>query len=148
MQQEDTNQQTASPHATAKPAKGSKKWWIAAAVVLIVIAVVTGIVWAVKITEDNGSKETADVANVEIQLREGFSPGTIRIKEGQTVVFTNNDTTAHGIAAIGEAPDGFGIDEQLNNGESYSYTFETAGTYTYNDPENPLSSNGVIIVEG
>ncbi len=147
MQQENMNQQQAAGHATQAPKKPKQSLWIAAAVVLVVVAVVTGIVWAVKITENNESEESAAVANVEIQSREGFSPGTIRIKEGQTVVFTNNDTVAHSIAAIGETPDGFGLDEQLNNGESYSYTFETAGTYTYNDPENPLSSNGVIIVE-
>jgi plastocyanin len=56
-----------------------------------------------------------------------FNPGTITIKVGQTVTWTNNDSASHNV----KADDGSFASSTLGNGASFSYTFNTAGTYTY-----------------
>jgi len=56
-----------------------------------------------------------------------FNPGTITIKVGQTVTWTNQDSASHNV----KADDGSFGSSTLGNGASFSYTFNTAGTFTY-----------------
>jgi plastocyanin len=57
-----------------------------------------------------------------------FSPASITVKKGTTVTWTNNDTTAHTATS-----DNVGIFDSgtLENGKTYSHTFDTAGTFKY-----------------
>ena len=54
-----------------------------------------------------------------------FSPGTVTIQEGDSVTWTNADSTAH--TATG---DGFDT-ESLDPGQSSTIAFATAGTFAY-----------------
>lgn len=81
----------------------------------------------------------------------GFAPQTLLIKKGTRVTWTNNDTRPHQIMTDphplhsllpklkGENP--------INKGFSYSFVFNTKGTFTYHDEINPLKLKGTIIVE-
>jgi plastocyanin len=69
-----------------------------------------------------------------------FQPATLTITSGTTVTWINQDPVAHNIAIAGtESP-------RLNKGDSWSYTFDTAGTFDYICGLHP-SMKGQIIVE-
>lgn len=57
-----------------------------------------------------------------------FSPACVSVATGTTVTFTNEDSVAH--TATASSSGGFDSGD-LNNGQSYSKTFTTAGTYNY-----------------
>ena len=73
-----------------------------------------------------------------------FNPGTITIKTGETVVWTNNDGAPHTVTAT-SGPEMFDSGT-LSKGQTFSQTFTTPGTYEYKCSIHP-SMQGTIIVE-
>mgnify|MGYP001573859328 CR=1 FL=1 len=69
-----------------------------------------------------------------------FAPETLIIKKGATVTWTNNDSAPHQIKS-----DTFNS-ERLSNGQSFSFTFNDAGSFDYICSLHP-SMTGKIIVE-
>ena len=73
-----------------------------------------------------------------------FMPATTEIKVGTTLTWTNDETISHTVTSgdptgidksttlrSGEKPDGM-FDKQLaKKGDSFSFTFDKAGTYPY-----------------
>jgi plastocyanin len=81
--------------------------------------------------------------------RSGYSPTSVTIAVGDTVVFTNSDTVAHtvrfnpttGISCSRAIP------LVLQPGQSASCTFSSAGTVNFSDPANKGKSfRGTIVV--
>lgn len=84
---------------------------------------------------------------------------TVSIQVGETVRWTNNDAVAHtvdsGEGSFGD--DGDGVPEgatsvlasgNMGPGDSYEFTFETAGTWTYYCELHPgIMINATVIVE-
>ena len=79
---------------------------------------------------------------VEISDERPFTPGNLSITAGTTVVFKNTSTTPQTVTAdpqsknegtLVKLPDGAEALESgvLYPGETYTYTFETPGTYVY-----------------
>ncbi len=69
-----------------------------------------------------------------------FSPAELNINAGETVVWVNNDSVSHDISGSGfKSP-------LMSNGQSYSFTFSTAGTFDYICSIHP-SMKGKIIVK-
>jgi amicyanin len=58
-----------------------------------------------------------------------YSPATLTVKVGDTVTWTNHDSAPHDVT-ITEGPEKF-KSPTLKKGESFSYTFEKAGKYSY-----------------
>jgi len=56
-----------------------------------------------------------------------FDPASIEVPVGTTVTWTNQDSAAH----TATADDGSFQSGKLDQGQSYSFTFDTPGTYTY-----------------
>jgi plastocyanin len=57
-----------------------------------------------------------------------FSPTSITVKVGTAVTWTNNDTTQHTVTIdSGDGPHS----QPLNKGDTYTFTFNTAGTFSY-----------------
>lgn len=69
-----------------------------------------------------------------------YSPATITVKAGDTVTWTNQGNVPHTVT--GESFDS-GI---LQKGASFTYTFETAGTFSYICTLHP-SMKGTLVVE-
>jgi plastocyanin len=63
---------------------------------------------------------------------------------GTVVTWTNSDVVAH--TATATNPQGAFNSGNLNTGQSYSFTFDTAGTYDYFCSYHPFMK-GTIIVE-
>jgi plastocyanin len=79
-----------------------------------------------------------------------FDPPTLTVGVGTTVTWVNNDETAHMIrtddfGTQGKSQVGQFTSDPLNPGESFSHTFDAAGTFGYGDPlQNYMSATIVV----
>lgn len=78
---------------------------------------------------------------------DGLVPATVTIEKGQEVTITNADTAAHRLTADQSQLPNFDSVDMLNQGDSYTYTFEQSGTYHYYDPSNPTVFIGTVTVK-
>jgi amicyanin len=70
-----------------------------------------------------------------------FSPATITVKAGSTVVWTNDDSIQHDITFDG----GDIASNDLNHNDTFSHTFPTAGTFHYICSIHPFMHGTVIV---
>lgn len=69
-----------------------------------------------------------------------FTPRSITVKAGDTVTWTNRDTTTHTVSGTDF------VSGQIAPGQSYSHKFGTAGTYQYVCTIHP-SMEGIVVVQ-
>jgi plastocyanin len=93
-------------------------------------------------TDPGTTESTAETDAVEI-TDFAFSPATIKVKKGTTVKWTNKDSVAHTVTAkdTSKGPDS----ELLDQGESYSFTFNEVGTFEYFCKPHPNMQAKVIV---
>jgi plastocyanin len=72
-----------------------------------------------------------------------FSPATITVKVGTTVTWTNRDQDAHTVTAS----KGPFKSKTLNTGDTYSYTFTTAGSFDYLCAIHPFMTAKVVVTK-
>jgi amicyanin len=75
-----------------------------------------------------------------------FSPMVIKIKVGQTVTWTNEDQVHHTVTAdtiSADAPNG----PLIGQGQTYSFTFKKAGTYTFHCMPHPYMHGTVVVTD-
>ncbi len=90
---------------------------------------------AMAVEEETGGNEASEepaamtsAAAVDI-VDFAYNPPKIEVAVGDSVTWTNSDSSPH---TATQRPAGSGFQSgTLNQGESYSYTFETAGTFDY-----------------
>lgn len=70
----------------------------------------------------------------------------VTVKKGTTVTWINQDDAAHDITADQESPDA-PMSELLAKGESYSFTFDKVGEYSYYCTPHPYMTGKVTVVE-
>ena len=95
----------------------------------------------------SSSQATADAqstATNAVSLQNfAFLPASITVKAGTKVTWTNQDDVNHSVindmSGTGPASSLFGRDA------TYSYTFTTAGTYTYHCQPHPYMHGTVIV---
>lgn len=93
--------------------------------------------------EETPELPIGDGENVEVVIENNaYSPETVDISTGDTVRWTNLDSTTHTVTGTGT---NFGS-ENLNQGDSYEFLFTDPGTYEYYCRIHP-SMNGTVIVE-
>jgi plastocyanin len=73
----------------------------------------------------------------------GFSPPAVTIQNGDRVVWTNNDSSAHRIVA----DDGSFRSALLQPGVRYSHVFRNVGTFPYHDGVE-TAKRGTVVVTG
>lgn len=100
-------------------------------------------------TQQN-SAQTATVTSeanaLAIEIKDfAFTPATIKIKAGTTVTWTNKDSVQHNVVADKESSDA-PKSELLAKDESYEFTFNKPGTYSYHCSPHP-NMKGTVIVE-
>lgn len=84
---------------------------------------------------------TVDMFNFE------FTPKKVTIKKGTTVTWNQKDDTRHDVAPTMDYGDAFVPSKLMKKGESYSFTFNTAGTYTYICSPHPYMKGTIEVVE-
>jgi plastocyanin len=83
-------------------------------------------------------------ATISISIKStGFSPKTVTINQSDTVKWTNNDKVNHQLVAN----NGVFASPILKPGQTYSFTFNTAGTVNYHDALHPTLT-GKITIKG
>jgi plastocyanin len=87
------------------------------------------------------------VKNVYIRQR-AFDPDIITISPGTTVVWTNDDTVSHRVVHMPELPSDKELfySQSLSKGNTFSYTFQSAGRYYYTDPQYAGGRKSLVIV--
>jgi len=89
-------------------------------------------------SSESSSSNKVTIANFS------FSPANITVKKGTTVTWTNNDSVSHTVTAdSGNGPDS----ELLSNGQSYSFTFNDVGTFSYHCTPHPDMHGKVTVTE-
>ena len=90
----------------------------------------------------NVANASAAVATDAVHIKNfAFSPATITVKAGSTVVWTNDDGIQHDVTF-----DGGGIvSTALNHNDTFSHTFLAAGTYHYICSIHPFMHGTVIV---
>ncbi len=84
------------------------------------------------------------VTHVDIQ-NFAFQPANIQVQPGTTVTWTNRDTAPHTVAfSNGSGMQGSAV---LRQGDTFSYTFKTTGTFQYYCSVHPYMT-GVVTVTG
>jgi amicyanin len=99
-------------------------------------------------TTQTSSKNPEDnaVATQSVTISDfDFKPGTIKIKKGDTVTWTNKDVPSHTVTADVKSSDAPNSPE-IGQDETYSFTFKKVGTYTYHCSIHP-HMRGTVIVE-
>jgi plastocyanin len=88
---------------------------------------------------------TTPVAVKQVAITDfAFSPASITVKKGDTVTWTNNDSVEHTVTREGSTgPDSALFDE----GETFSYTFNTVGTFKYFCKPHPSMQGTVTVTE-
>lgn len=103
------------------------------------------------VTNQEQPKEAIQPAGTVTISANGFTPATIKVRQGQTVTWTNTDDKPHQPATdpypSTDPSSGFKSEEALGKNETYSFTFDKPGTYTYHDNLNPLKLKGTVVVE-
>jgi plastocyanin len=89
-----------------------------------------------------GAAAEAATRAVTIKIADfDFGPAVVTVPVGTAVTWTNNDDDAHSIVAndktFRSAP--------LDTGESYSFTFQAAGTYVYHCGLHPQMVGKVVV---
>ena len=74
-----------------------------------------------------------------------FSPAHLTVAPGTTVTWTNKDSVAHTVSSDANAwPDSGSI----NNGQTFSFTFKTAGTYKFHCAIHPYMMGTITVGSG
>jgi plastocyanin len=93
-------------------------------------------------TNQTESQTAPNTHNVEIN-NFAFFPSSLTIHPGETVTWTNKDSASHTVIS----DSGTEISSSsLSTGQTYSHTFNTAGTYTYHCSIHP-SMKATITVQ-
>lgn len=92
-------------------------------------------------TEGSSDDATVSIANFS------FGPDTLTVKAGTTVTWRNNEDAPHTVTA----DDGSFSSSTLGQGDSFSFTFDTPGTYDYHcqfhGGAGHTGMSGTIVVE-
>jgi plastocyanin len=126
-----------------------KKKWIVVCVLGLFVAAIAIVI--VRQAMQSGDLQptveiSSTVARVDLTPT-GYLPSSIKVKKGQQITFTNQDTKPHRLFADQDMLPGFDTVEFLNQGDAYTYIFVTSGTFKYYDPDAPKQFVGNISVE-
>lgn len=98
-------------------------------------------------TSANGNPQSSQAqssGSVTIQ-NFAFSPASLTVKKGTTVTWTNKDSAGHTV----QETDGQSgpMSGTLSNGQSYNFTFNTAGTFHYHCTIHPSMTGTVTVTD-
>lgn len=97
-------------------------------------------------TSTSPSADSNAVATTAVKIENYmFGPMTTKVKVGDTVTWTNMDAVHHNVVADQKTADGPN-GPLIGKGETYSFKFTKAGTYTFHCEPHPYM-HGTVVVE-
>lgn len=136
----------------------SRSKLVIVATTVVVVAVIVTVLFTLQGNKGTGSTSntaasTTAISSPQVDIgAKGFIPATISITVGQSVTWKNTDVNmkAHSVASDPYPTDnelpGLNSRESIKPGDTYSYVFSKAGTYSYHDNLNP-SFTGTVLVK-
>ena len=107
---------------------------------LLVIAVLLTLPFAA--LAQSSPAQPGQAAPVEVKIDNfSFSPGTVTVRVGSTVRWTNRDDIPHTVVSDNEILKS----KTLDTDEQYSYTFANPGTYDYFCSIHPKMTGRVVV---
>ena len=95
-------------------------------------------------TEPTGATTDTPAGAATVTIADfAFDPATIEVAVGDSITWTNDDSTAHTATVEGGGPD----TGSLAGGASGTLTFDEPGTYTYRCAFHPGSMQGEVVVQ-
>jgi plastocyanin len=100
------------------------------ALTLVALVLLSACGTAAAPSSPSASASAAGAATVDYQ---GFKaqPATLEVTKGTKVTWTNKDTTAHTVTSGTNRQSDGKFDGQIGAGETFSFTFNDAGTFEY-----------------
>lgn len=87
---------------------------------------------------------SAPVAGNAVNIAQfAFSPASLTVKVGTTVTWTNNDGEPHTVTSTNN--DGPLKSPAMKTGDTYTFTFTTAGTFNYLCTIHPFMTATVVV---
>jgi plastocyanin len=135
----------------------SRTLWFLVGALLVSILALGGIgVVIARMHTASGTANTVSAAQQPAALgithvlirNEAFQPAHLQVPVGTVVTWTNQDTVFHTVTIAHSVTSTQDIwaSGQLSSGESFSYTFMSRGTFTYNCSDHPFIMTGVVTV--
>ena len=122
-----------------KPSIGTPEAVVAASAALLLCGAVLG---ALQTRDDPGP---AAAAGTLVEIRDfQFGPEELTATVGDAVTWTNLDDATHTVRGDATAPS---MSDELDRGETYTFTFDAAGTYTYVCTIHPSMMGTVLVLE-
>jgi plastocyanin len=119
--------------------------WLWPTIIIAAVLVTVATIFVVRFLM---ARQVSAATNAQVSITSsGFNPATITVKRGESILWTNQDTKPHSVAADTSAGSNMTLDESLNPGDNLSTAFNQSGTYTYHDPAQPTALKGTVIVE-
>lgn len=89
----------------------------------------------------NTSNSSTNMPNMVTIQNFAFNPATTTVKAGTKVTWTNEDSTTHHVVS----DNGVFDSGALNNGQSYSFTFNKTGSYPYHCSIHPSMTGNIVV---
>jgi plastocyanin len=150
---QDQQQPVVSNHTGSSGHKKGPWLWVTLAALPILVIAGALIIWVSSGSNPTASKQAqqatdAQAAAITIDLTANAPrPAAVTIRKGQSVTWENQDDQPHRLTADQSLLPGFDSADVLAKGDTYTYTFESTGTFHYYDPLNPTTYNGTVVVE-
>ncbi len=141
---------TANHELAATPARDRLRLPVGVAFAIVLALLPLGAASATAGVQTAGHGQRAAARTVQIQIKNfTFTPHTMRVKAGTTVVWTNLDAVDHTVTS-GNDSDAhkWRTSKLLSQGQHFAVTFRTPGTYSYYCMRHYFNANmhGVVIV--
>jgi len=98
----------------------------------------------------NGSTDNVTTQTNSVTIQDmSFSPATITVKKGTTVTWTNKDSVGHNVVSDSDAPAGGPpkTASLLSKDQTFSFKFDTVGTFSYHCAPHPFMQGTVEVTE-
>lgn len=99
----------------------------------------------------NSGQSAQDPAIGEVSVHMSgskFVPETVTVKKGTKVTWVNDDSMQHNVVADEAITGGLPLQNNLlNKGASYSFTFDTVGTFDYHCVPHPFMTAKIVVVQ-
>ncbi len=96
-------------------------------------------------TQAADTSKAVEATSVTIQ-NYAFDAPVIKVKVGTAVTWTNKDGVKHNVNPDSPSAD-FPVGKLIGNGETYSFTFTKAGTYSYHCMPHPYMKGTVVVTQ-
>ncbi len=97
-------------------------------------------------TDSSATKPDATSQNTIVLKNLDFMTKKLTIKKGETVTWKNEDTAKHTVTFDDEKMQS-GSSQLFGPGESYNYTFNNVGTYSYHCTPHPFMKASIEVIE-